>query len=43
MILPLKQSKSMKDFATSDKIRDELAKIGIGVKDTKEGATWTIE
>lgn len=44
LILDLrKQSKSMKDFATSDKIRDELAKIGIGVKDTKEGATWTIE
>jgi cysteinyl-tRNA synthetase len=30
-----------KDFATSDKIRDELARLGISIKDTKEGTTWS--
>jgi len=37
------QAKTNKDFATSDKIRDELAKINISIKDTKEGASWTVE
>ncbi|MFY7971316.1 MAG: cysteine--tRNA ligase [Flavobacteriales bacterium] len=36
-------AKSKKDFATSDLIRDELAKLNIQIKDTKEGATWTYE
>lgn len=36
-------AKTNKDFATSDKIRDELAKLGIIVKDTKEGASWNKE
>ncbi|NTW25995.1 MAG: cysteine--tRNA ligase [Lentimicrobium sp.] len=38
-----KDAKNAKDFATSDKIRDELTKIGISVKDTKDGATWSQE
>jgi len=29
-----------KDFATSDKIRDDLKALGIVVEDRKEGATW---
>ena len=37
------QAKSNKDFATSDKIRDELTKLGIAVKDSKEGSTWTLD
>ncbi len=36
-----KNAKNAKDFATSDTIRNELSKIGINVKDTKEGATWS--
>jgi cysteinyl-tRNA synthetase len=41
LILELrKNAKTNKDFATSDKIRDELAKHGITVKDTKDGASW---
>ncbi len=32
-----------KDFATSDKIRDELAAAGIVMKDSKEGTTWQFE
>ena len=34
--------KAQKDFATSDEIRNKLAEAGIQVKDSKEGATWSI-
>jgi cysteinyl-tRNA synthetase len=37
------EAKSNKDFATSDKIRNELTKMGIVVKDTKDGFEWSIE
>ncbi|MBW6491132.1 MAG: cysteine--tRNA ligase [Lentimicrobium sp.] len=44
LILDLrKNAKTAKDFATADKIRDELAKSGIALKDTKDGATWTMD
>lgn len=36
------QAKANKDFATSDKIRDELNKIGVIVKDRKDGFDWEI-
>ncbi len=36
-----KNAKTAKDFATADKIRDELNRIGISVKDTKDGASWS--
>ncbi len=38
-----KQARSAKDFATSDKIRDELSKVGIVLKDTREGTSWEIQ
>ena len=31
-----------KNFALSDKIRDELAAMGVVLKDTKDGTTWEI-
>jgi cysteinyl-tRNA synthetase len=34
------EAKARKDFATSDRIRDQLAALGIVLKDTKEGTTW---
>lgn len=37
-----KKAKENKDFATSDLIRDQLAKSGIQVKDAKDGSTWTL-
>lgn len=37
-----KDAKLNKDWATADRIRDELGKINIKVKDTKEGAEWII-
>ncbi|MDY0102019.1 MAG: cysteine--tRNA ligase [Lentimicrobium sp.] len=36
-----KNAKTAKDFSTADKIRDDLNRIGISVKDTKDGATWS--
>jgi cysteinyl-tRNA synthetase len=35
------EAKSNQDYATSDKIRDGLQKIGFQLKDTKEGTNWT--
>ncbi|TVQ92291.1 MAG: cysteine--tRNA ligase [Bacteroidetes bacterium] len=37
------QAKEQKDYATSDKIRDELAGLKIAVKDGKEGASWELQ
>lgn len=36
-----KLARANKDFAMSDHIRDELAKLGISLKDAKEGTTFT--
>ena len=38
-----KDVKAKKDFAASDKLRDELNKLNITIKDTKDGATWSIQ
>ena len=38
-----KKAREEKNWAESDRIRDTLAAFGIAVKDTKEGATWTLE
>jgi cysteinyl-tRNA synthetase len=43
-ILTLRQkARENKDYATSDLIRDHLAKINIKVKDTKDGAEWLLD
>lgn len=36
-------AKANKDWATSDKIRDELNKIGFEIKDGKDGAEWKLK
>lgn len=36
------QARANKDWATSDQIRDRLAAIGVQVKDSKEGSSWTV-
>lgn len=36
------QAKEQKDWASSDRIRDELAALGIQIKDSKAGSSWTI-
>jgi cysteinyl-tRNA synthetase len=43
-ILRIRQdARQRKDFETSDAIRDELQKIHISIKDTKDGAEWKVE
>ena len=37
-----KAAKAAKDWATSDRIRDELKALGISIKDTKEGTEWSL-
>ena len=37
------EARANKDFATSDKIRDELIELGIQLKDGKDGTTFTID
>ena len=34
-------ARSEKNFAKSDQLRDELAKLGISVKDSKAGQEWS--
>jgi len=36
------EARNAKDFATSDKIRDQLATMGIQLKDGKEGTTFSV-
>lgn len=36
------EAKARKDFATSDKIRDELSRLGVVVRDRKDGYDWEI-
>ena len=38
-----KAAKAAKDWATSDRIRDDLKALGIQIKDTKDGTEWTLE
>ena len=43
LLLEIRQgAKAAKDWATSDKIRDELKKIGFEIMDGKEGSTWRL-
>lgn len=37
-----KEAKANKDWAKSDKIRDNLKAIGVNIKDTKDGVEWSI-
>jgi cysteinyl-tRNA synthetase len=43
LVLEMRQkARENKDWTTSDQIRDKLNEAGVVVKDSKEGATWTI-
>ncbi|HVN59263.1 MAG TPA: cysteine--tRNA ligase [Bacteroidales bacterium] len=43
MILDSRQeAKARKDWATSDRIREELSQLGITIKDRKDGTDWEI-
>lgn len=44
IIIGLRQdAKNNKDFGTSDKIREELKKAGVILKDRKDGADWEVD
>ena len=36
------EARKAKNFAESDRIRDELATMGVVLKDSKEGTTWEV-
>ena len=36
------EARTAKDFATSDRLRDELAALGVAVKDTPSGQEWSV-
>ena len=35
-------ARQAKNFAESDRIRDELAALGVVLKDSKDGTTWEV-
>jgi cysteinyl-tRNA synthetase len=35
-------ARARKDFKESDRIRDELAAMGVAIKDSKDGTTWEV-
>ena len=42
LIAARNEARKVKDFKESDRIRDELAAMGIVLKDSKDGTTWEI-
>lgn len=43
MIIKMRaEAKANKDYATADKLRNQLLEIGIALQDTKEGVKWSI-
>jgi len=44
LVLQLRgNAKKNKDFGTADLIRDELDKVGIQIKDGREGSSWEVK
>jgi cysteinyl-tRNA synthetase len=43
LILLRAEARKKKDFATSDKIRDSLAAIGVLLEDRKDGTVWRVQ
>lgn len=42
LIIERTAARARKDFKESDRLRDELAAMGIVIKDSKEGTTWEV-
>jgi len=42
LVIARTAARARKDFKESDRIRDELAAMGIVIKDSKEGTTWEV-
>ena len=41
LIAKRQEARKAKDFAAADAIRDQLAGMGITLKDTREGVKWS--
>ena len=37
------EARNRKDWASSDRIRDDLSSVGIEIKDTPQGTTWSVK
>jgi cysteinyl-tRNA synthetase len=37
------EARKRKDFKEADRIRDELAAMGVVIKDSKDGTTWEVK
>jgi cysteinyl-tRNA synthetase len=42
LITQREEARAAKDFATADRVRDQLAAAGIEVEDTAQGSRWTL-
>ena len=42
LVVSRNAARKARNFAESDRIRDELAKMGVVLKDSKDGTTWEI-
>ena len=42
LIASRSEARKAKDWAASDRIRDELAAMGVVLKDSKDGTTWEV-
>jgi cysteinyl-tRNA synthetase len=42
LIADRRAARAAKDWAASDRIRDELLAMGVAVKDGKDGTTWSV-
>ena len=36
------EARAARDFAASDRLRDELAAMGVAVEDTRDGQRWRV-
>jgi cysteinyl-tRNA synthetase len=43
LIAQREEARAAKDFATADRVRDQLAAAGIEVEDTAQGARWSVQ
>ncbi len=37
------EARAAKDFATADRVRDQLAAAGIDIEDTAQGPRWSVK
>ncbi|MCW2769423.1 MAG: cysteine--tRNA ligase, partial [Aeromicrobium sp.] len=43
MLEQRQEARATKDFATADRVRDQLTAAGIEIEDTPQGARWSVK